>query len=519
MSSRFRLSLTALLVAVALAELLLNRIGVRLLAAVPGVQDSPLVVVDRLALFLFYFTGVLALGVFTWAAVVTIRGPMVLHLPERMAFAVVSALFLPLAAMGTVGGVPAAMAPHLNTSFALLVLVVLVGFLRRPAPLRSKLGVFYLTVPILLHSVWLLFKQVPALAPAGSLIRLPDMLFEGSEHLVVLGAFAVFFFFAPLERARLTGPIPLVVALVGTALVGLLLRSHYSVAAQAAYYGLGLNLPPPSLRGLIHLLALFAFLLTITALTLQGGRHRAQAVGLSLVGVSGFLLQLPYQFLLTLLGLMELTRAARTDPLAEAADLTSARAGVSSEDWKAFLGRLARACCSDLTDCEAVQLHTDQQQVAQLRGRRHGLPFVLRMLHDPRRIDRLDLSVGAPGREPAPVLLCRRRGGRGRPLKVRNTAPRRSLGDPGLETQFLLRDEGGQAAELLLGGGRADALGRLLHGCLELWPGEGLRYRVHPADDGFPLPLAEMAFNAEDADPDAVVALLDLLCELTLEFE
>jgi len=155
-----------------------------------------------------------------------------------------------------------------------------------------------------------MIQQMPGLAPENGLADLPARLFAASEHLVVLGAFAALLLFAPLSRGRLLAPLVLGGASMITGAAALLMRFDYASAAQAAYYGLGLNLPPPSPRGLFLLAGLFAYSLTIIALLAGNPRERTAGLGLVLVGGSGLLLQLPYQLLLTLFGFMALGRSA-----------------------------------------------------------------------------------------------------------------------------------------------------------------------------------------------------------------
>jgi len=133
-----RLPLPLLLAILTLGELGLNRIGVRLLLNSRFKQTELFGAVDLAGLFLFHLTGVLALALVTWAAVVVLRDRNLLRLPERVVLAGLFALFLPQAAFGMVTGLPIAMVPQLNIAFCGLVVVWVVGVMRRPALASSQ---------------------------------------------------------------------------------------------------------------------------------------------------------------------------------------------------------------------------------------------------------------------------------------------------------------------------------------------------------------------------------------------
>lgn len=519
-SALSRLPITLILALSAFFELMLNRIGTHLLSAELRKTDPIARLIDQAGLFFFYETGFLALVLFTWAAIVMIRDRHLLRIPERMLFTFLSALFVPLATMGMIVKLPKAVAPHLNTAFVLLLVVLLVGFLRRPAPLRAKLGVIYLSAPLLLHGYWLATQQLPALAPS-SMAELPIQLFEIAEHLLVVGAFAAFLFFAPFpRRANLFSPIPVTIAALTTAGVALFVRYQYPEAVQAAYHGLGINIPPPSVQVLMHLSAFFVFVLTICALVIRGPQDRSIALGLTLVALSGFQLQLPYQLLLTLSGMMLLMRASLTlEGAREPRPLSPAVP--AAESWNGYLPRLAVACARPAESGEAILLQNDGQQIGQVRGQRDGLPFSLRIQQGASALQRLEVSLGEVPSEPPPIALERRRGLRGgrppRPSAVE--APRGRLGVAMVDRHFEVHDATGRAPALLSDPDLEQSLLELCHGWLGLWPGRGLLYLAVPGRDGWPLPLAELTFSPELAQTDACEALIALLRSLARRLE
>jgi hypothetical protein len=510
-----RLPLTPLLVLSAIVELGLNRIGTHLIGHAAAKDDPLHHIVDVGGLFAFYLTGLLALAVFTWGAVTLIRDRNLLRIPDRMTFTFLAALFLPLALMGLFLTLPKSVAPHLNTSFGLLLLTMTVGFLRRPAPIRAKLGVVYLCAPMLLHCYWLLTQQAPALAPTGRYGELPSQLFETGEHLMVVGAFAAFLFFAPFpRRSSLLSPLPLSFAAFVTAAVAMFLRYRYPDAALAAYHGLGISIPPPAMQVLMHLAALFFFVFTVGVLVGRAGPERSTGIGLALVGLSGFQLQLPYQLLLALSGMLEVMRSSM-----QLQPGTAEAPPPPPESWKAYLRRLAAACSRPPAAGEAVVLQSEGRQIGHVRGSRDGLPFTLRLLHDRDGLTRFEVAVGHPPKDAAPLSLRRTRGSRAGRVTDTGTAPRVRLEDKELDRQFVVRDSTGQVAALLGDVETQTHLQALIHGWLGLWPQEGVHYLTRPGPDGWPVPLAELAFSPEVAATEEIEALLALLSSLALRLK
>lgn len=247
MLSAFRRpSLTLILLFGVSLEMLLHRLATNLVS-------KRFVLADPLTLggnFAHHFVAVLALAMAAWATFALIRERETFPLYGRLALLVSSAVFIPLATIGSFVPLAASLRPHINTSFALLLVALVVGFVARPAPLRAKVGVLYLVTPLFLHCYWLAAQQIPGLGPIGDAAGLPSRLFEAGEHMVVVGAFSVFLFFAPHPRlVALTQPLPLALGLLVTGTAAVLMINAYPLAHQAAYHGLGINLPPFSLQG------------------------------------------------------------------------------------------------------------------------------------------------------------------------------------------------------------------------------------------------------------------------------
>ncbi|MCA9666958.1 MAG: hypothetical protein KC503_15270 [Myxococcales bacterium] len=504
-----RISLVSILTIATTFELVLNRVIVRLVprpkaaaATKAGIYDA----IDSFGLFFFYFVGLLALGLVAWGVVVLIRDRKLLDIASRTVLAIAGALFLPLAALGQVIQLPAAVAPHLNTAFGVFIASLVVITLRRNISLRHKIGIVYLAAPLLLHVYWLLTQQITAIAPVGARADLPSRLFEIGEHMVIVGAFVAFFFFAPLARVRsFFEPIPLAVAIIITGAVGAFAQLRYPVAAQAAYYGLGINLPAPSFQEALHLAALFWFTLTATGLFSRGGAERGLGYGLVLIALSGFQLQLPYQFLLTAAGMLLLLRGAlASESEREVEEQRSHASAPKPEQWKRYLERVAEPDDA----IEAVVLQNERSHIARLRATRDGRELTVRVIARGAQVEELELTLGSRPRGDAPACLSRRRNRRGH----RVPGERGTRVD--FDSEYTLRDNTGGVAEALSSPDLREGLARLLHGTLRIWPEEGLRYTTRPLEDGWPLPVAEIAFDPEGAGTEDVQALVALLASI-----
>jgi hypothetical protein len=351
--------------------------------------------------------------------------------------------------------------------------------------------------------------------PDGEYRELPIQLFRSAEHLVVVGAFAAFLFFAPFPRlSNLLDPVALGISIGVTAAVGLLARFEYLKTSQAAYYGLGINLPPPSTLGMMHLAALFFFALTVTALVRRPGPERASGIGLFLIGVSGFHLQTPYHFMLTLVGLLQIMRAAMESRRVGSLEHGAHAPALGPARWQEYLDNLAQACSDPPESGHVVTLQNDDQQIGNVRGTRRGLSYNLRAAHSGDVVERLEVTVGEPPREPAPLSAIRRRELRGRRVSDRSSAPRVKPDDERMAQLFSCRGTSGQLGSVLCKDDTPARLQELVHGWLGIWPGEGLHYIARPGTDGWPLPLAEIAFAPEDASTEDVCALVELLVDL-----
>ncbi len=510
-----RISLTLVLAFTVLIELLCNRIGVHVASPTAQASSTIFQIVDAMGLFSFYLTGLLALFVLAWAVVILIADAKLLRLPNRASVMIAAAAFLPLAGVGLLVRLPAVLNPWLNLSFGLFVLVVILGFLRQPGSVRAKLGVLYLAAPLVLHCYWLATKQMPLLAPGGANADFPARLLETGEHLVVVGAFASFLFFAPLPRlSTLLAPVPLASATLLTGGLALLMAAQNDFATKAARYGFGLNLPAPTRGELVHLslhtAAFFFFVLLLASLTLRGRNERGLALGLLLVALSGFHLELPYQLLLTSVGLVQILRCVQALQLeAEPTPPVPTQLPTPAQ-WKTYLLRLAQSCGADAA--EAVVLTGERNQIARLRASCRDLPLSLRLQLRRGLVQEIEIDIGVPPKEDAPASLWRKTERRGERVPD-------SRGDKlkGYDPAFVVRDATGELSEGLAA--YAEPLRRWIHGWLGLWPAEAVQYVMRPLTDGWPIPVEAVAHNPEVAPTAQPEQLIELMIELAERFE
>ena len=513
-----RISLILTLALAGLFELVLNRIGVQLASPAARAESHIFPVIDTVGLFAFYFTGVLAAIVFCWGLVVMIADTRLFRPWARLALMLGGAAFLPLAVTGMFLPLPPALSPWLNLGFVAVVLLLTAAFLTCHAASRHRFGVLYLVLPLLAHAYWLATKQLPALAPEGTYADLPARVLEIGQQLVVVGAFASFLFFAPLPRLSvLRSPIPVLVAVFFTAALAAHIGWHYPTAAKAAYWGLGLHLPSPSAGELLQLLlylgGLFLFLLVVVALFFGAPAERGLSLGLVLLAISGYHLELPYQLLLTATGLMQIIRAILVQARVEVRTPSPSAAYepvAGAPDWRAFFSRALEE--QGVEAIEPVLLQSDRGRVVRVKGQIEGQRLTLRCQIHKRSIVELELELGVVPKDGPGASLSRQRPLRGRRLRrVRGLAP--SPFDSG----FVLREGEtrlGEALSALL-----PQLRETVHGRLDLWPGEGLRYTARPLADGWPVPLAALASALETAPTADLGALVRALLALGASIE
>lgn len=364
-----RISLMIIFLYVALVELLTNRIVVHFMDQELRRTSIYYRSLDNLGLFSFYLTAFLGLGILSWAIVVLISDSKLIRIPNRVLLMLSAAAFIPLAAAGAIFQLPPHLAPYLNFCFGLLVVMVVVSALTRPLNIRYKLGILYLAIPLMLHAYWLATRQIPLLAFEGYYAYLPAKFLDIAEHLVIVGAFAAFLFFAPIPRfSALLDIVPVSITMSLTVAMGVFVTKDNHVAARLFRVAFGLNLPTSSsgelLQLTLYIVAFFFFTLLVTTLALRKGHQRGLAIGLLLLALSGFQLELPYQFLLALIGLVQIFRTTLAIDEEEKAEASAQLPTLS--DWKVLLPQAFDTYIDERPEIVGVQ--SDQKQIVKLRA-------------------------------------------------------------------------------------------------------------------------------------------------------
>jgi hypothetical protein len=347
---------------------------------------------------------------------------------------------------------------------------------------------------------------------------MPNRIYQTAQHLVVVGGLATFLFFAPFPRAaNLLKPIPLGIASSITACVASASEYFFYETQRAAYYGVGIHLPPHppwSILWFMYLIILFLFILTICVLLARPGHEQGTGLGLYLISASGFHLQEPYQLMVILIGIMQIIRYSLEKSPKQHQQRESQGKFPTTEQWTHYFSRLAHTLADPAESGEVVQLHNENHQIAQIRGNRRGLPFSLRIQYSSQGIKEFEATVGQPSQEIAPVSLERRRGSRGKNVTEPGMGSPCKLGPKTLDQQFVLLDSTACATSWFRDPNYQTKLQQNIHGWLGLWPGKGVRYVSRPSKDGWPLPVSEVARSTDEGTTANVESLLQLLEEL-----
>ncbi|MFH1132101.1 MAG: hypothetical protein V1754_12250, partial [Pseudomonadota bacterium] len=130
------------------------------------------------------------------------------------------------------------------------------------------------------------------------------------------------------------------------------------------------------------------------------------------------------------------------------------------------------------------------------------LEFKIRIFAKGADVQELEITVGAPPENESSATLVRKKGCRGKLLRW-GRGPKVPF-----SSAFVLRDQGGQICDLLNAGELHESLEKHIHGGLGLWSGEGVRYFARPLEGGWPVPIAEIVFSAQDASTEDLAELV-----------
>jgi hypothetical protein len=302
-----RLNLTAVLAALAVVDLVLDRLVVRLF--LPAAQvGGPGRLLAAGATFVSYLAGALALLLFASSFIGLVRRKELF--PPSMRFLVsVLALFcvalLTLCVSRLV--VSGRMFVQLKTSQAFLSWLIALAVWRAPISIRARLGVTLFALPAVLHTTALFVNELGR-APAGNLAANLARIGELTAFLAA-GA-APLLLPSPLRGARLA-PVAWLLGLLAISLLvtGALIK--FDLVQLLALYGLRLDLPPLASQGawayvlLLALAMLGTFLVVIPALG-AGPSDRLVAYGIIMLVTAGYQIASPSDLGVAVCGLLAL---------------------------------------------------------------------------------------------------------------------------------------------------------------------------------------------------------------------
>jgi hypothetical protein len=303
-----RLNLTAVLAALAVVDLVLDRLLVRLFLPSPTSTGGWGQVLGSSATFVSYLAGALALLLFASSFIGLVRRRELF--PPSMRFLVsVLALFsvalLTLCVSRFV--VSGRMFVQLKTSQAFLSWLIALAVWRAPISFRARLGVTLFALPAVLHTTALFVNELGR-ARAGSMAANLARIGELSAFLAA-GA-APLLLPPPLRGARyapiawLLGILAITVLVAGTLI-------KFDLVQLLALYGLRLDLPPLASQGawayvlLLALALLGTFLVVLPALG-AGASDRLVAYGVIMLVTSGYQIASPSDLGVAICGLLAL---------------------------------------------------------------------------------------------------------------------------------------------------------------------------------------------------------------------
>jgi hypothetical protein len=475
-----QMSLVGLLAAALLLELLLHRVGSRLLHEDVLVPPRLGLVIDAGGRFLFFFASLLAVvlaaggfGRFALASSLVPRG-------ARLATAAPATLFLLLAMVGTCVRLRGALAIYLQGSFtALVTLVTLAAVLGRVSR-RRRFGLVVLVLPLGLRFAGI-FLEAGRSAESGRTMGLYGQL------AVVAGGLMLPVCFGVLPRGRRGWFAVLLAAGVLVAALAAQLEDREMVARLGAY-AFGIELPLERLVGGLFALSLAAWVWVVVGRVAGPGTSRLVGMGLGLIGLAGYQLHQPGYLAASLTGFLCLAMAGEREQ----------RAMGASPSWRLALGKMAETL--GFTEVG------EAAGAVRMRGERGGHKVEIRLGQQAGELPQLEIVCGhAPAEEPAPLSLTRL--GTDRLGKAEGELV--ETGDLVFDAAFRVRDARVLTGpDLILTDEIRRDLVEVVEGWLGVWPGQGTCYRVRESH------LSARLVAGEGDALVALMALVDLLVDL-----
>ncbi len=539
MTDRPRLAGSAplpILAAVALAELVVNRLAVPALRPVRGIGEAAPVIpgwfraLDYLGLFLFYFLATLAVVVLAMVATRTVvrwrtevgRGDRLGAGLTLVGATIVGSL---VAASLLVGHLGATLSMVVEGGLLVLIVALLVRACVRPASIGVAIGAVLLVVPLLVHAYgviaarwWWSDGGLDGEAGRNLQLGLATMALLGLASPYTLGP-------RPLARA-MTRIVPIVLALSVSGLLLVLLRVRYDVVADLGNRGLGLGLrrelPDPRMAMFVLALATLTWTLVACATDDVPARRRL-GLGLLLVVVCGSGLGWPAYVGVVAVGLIVLADQAGHVQPAVSPVLAPVAPPIDDGVWQGFVTQTVTALRARGAQVQALTSRgSDDDTTTVIAVRLEQRPLQLRILRRAGSVTAIDARFGrdllAERKPPTFALVARRDQLLGEAhAEAPGSGPQVRIGDARFDARFRCRGEL-DAISAMLDEGLRDRLLLTAEGWLAVWVDGGVRSVVHPgrgASLDQPLPLAELAGRGQVGDASArLLAWLDTLAAL-----
>ena len=514
-------NLTALLVAVAVLEFLVNRLAGRLFFPRPALTSAgsgshTTHAVSVAGPFLFELTAILGLTVMAAAFTGLFRRGELYPRAMRFSTIVIALFFAAVSAWAVLSGhiLPQHFL-YLEVCFTFLALLTAIAFALSRAPVRLKIGVAMFALPGALHALGVVSASLRvgdgggaaavrrALSHAG-----PTLVGAGEVALLAAGMLApVLLPPRPFRERKWQVPVIAAAALT-VAFVGVLLW-RFDLIQASALYGLRLELPPlASPAGIAHVLAFFGWMFAAIELISDKGGMRLVGYGLVLLALGGYEQASPVELCLSVLGLVAVAVGElRALPYT---DRTVPRVGVA--EWRAFVSRLATGVGDgtgpDETRPEAIVVAEGELEVSRIQTHRRGQPVTIKLMRKRGTPVELEASYGNAGHAAADASIERHRHWLARSPEHKLKLPRVKTGDVSFDQKFSVHGSAPLAD--------ADLRRRLERqqgdGVLTIWRGSAARYQLsHPGSDA---PVA-FAGQVDGAAPvDSIVEIVDMLADI-----